>query len=99
MKAPDINLKELLQKTTASAHRYAVLAFLLFLLSVYGFLGWRIAYYSQREPDPTEVTAQMKTAGVPKVNPDAIRKIEQLKDNSVNVQTLFDQARENPFQE
>ncbi|HSH55277.1 MAG TPA: hypothetical protein VK983_00465 [Candidatus Limnocylindrales bacterium] len=96
---PSINPKELFRKSATTAHKYALVGFLVFLVSVYGFLSWRILYFSQLEPDQSEVTNQLKTAGVPKINEDAIRKIEQLKDNSVSVQTLFEQARDNPFQE
>ncbi len=99
MTAPAINLKDLLKKASSTVHRYAILGFLLFLVAVYGFLSWRIAHFSQLEPDQMEVTTQLKTAGVPNVNEDVIRKIEQLKDNSVSVQTLFEQARDNPLQE
>lgn len=91
--------KKALQKAAQTAHKYAATLFLLFLLGIYGFLGWRIVSFTQAEPDQSEVTAQLKTSGVPKVDPDVVKKMQQLKDNSVNVQTLFDQARENPFQE
>ncbi len=99
MKALSISPKELAQKAADSAHKHAAIVFILFLLTVYSFLSWRIVHFSQQEPATSDVTTQLKTAGVPKVNPEAIRKIEQLKDNSVSVQTLFDQARNSPFQE
>lgn len=99
MKSPSLDPKELAHKTTLVARKYSVLLFVLFLVSIYGFLGWRINYYSQIAPDQNDITAQLKTAGVPKVDPEVVKKIQQLQDNSVNAQTLFDQARDNPFQE
>lgn len=99
MKNIQLTPKETLLKTAHAAHRYALVMFLILLLAVYGFLLWRIAYFSGLEPDQAEVSAQLKTAGVPKIDPAVVKKMQDLKDNSVNVQTLFDKARDNPFQE
>ncbi len=99
MKALNLSPKESLIKAVNAVHSYAALLFIIFVIVIYGFLTWRIAYYSQLEPSQTDVMTELKTAGVPNVNPEVIKKIEQLKDNSVTVQALFDQARDNPFQE
>lgn len=80
-------------------HRYAPLFLFLFLLGIYGFLSWRIITLTQAKPAPSAVSAELKTVGVPKVDEDVVRKMEQLEDNSVSVQALFDDARSNPFQE
>lgn len=79
--------------------RYSALLFILLLLVIYGFLAWRISQLMQREPDQTAIATELKTVGVPKVNEDVIKKMEQLEDNSVSAQTLFDEARKNPFYE
>ncbi|MDB5182138.1 MAG: hypothetical protein JWP13_901 [Candidatus Saccharibacteria bacterium] len=73
--------------------------FVLFLIAIYGFLGWRIVGLLKTEPDQAAVAAELKTVGVPKVDEDVVQKMERLDDNSVSVQTLFDEARSNPFQE
>lgn len=80
-------------------HRYTALILLIFLCSIYGFLSWRIAALTQAAPDPAAVSAELQTVGIPKVDEDVVTKMEQLEDNSVSVQTLFDEARSNPFQE
>lgn len=80
-------------------YHYAAVLFLLFLVVIYGFLAWRTLSLSQTEPDQSAVTTELKTAGVPKIDQDVLNKIQQLQDNSVSVQTLFDQARNNPFKE
>lgn len=92
-------LKVSLGKTGARARRYAVPLFLLFLIGIYSFLAWQIVTLNQVEPDPSVVSAKLKVAGVPRIDEDVLNKIQQLQDNSVEVQTLFDQARSNPFQE
>lgn len=93
------SIKDRLAKGIHTARKYAVVLFTLFLIIIYGFLGWRIITLQQAEPDPSLVTAELKTVGVPKIDQDAIDKIEKLQDNSVSVKTLFDDARRNPFQE
>jgi hypothetical protein len=80
-------------------HKYALILFMLFLLCVYGFLTYRIYTLHQISADPSQVSQKLKTAGVPKIDEDVLHKIERLQDNSVEVQALFDQARQNPFQE
>lgn len=82
-----------------TARKYAALAFLLFLVAIYGFLGWRIVSLTGEEPNQADVSTQLKTVGVPKVNQDVVDKMQKLDDNSVSVHTLFDQARQNPFSE
>lgn len=93
------HVKDRLRQLTQVLRRYAVPLFLLFLLSIYGFLGVRVMSLTSVEPDQSAVTAKLKTAGVPHIDEEVLQKIQQLQDNSVEVQTLFDQARNNPFQE
>jgi predicted negative regulator of RcsB-dependent stress response len=81
------------------ARKNAPFTIFVFLIAIYGFLSWRIVTLMQAEPDDTQVSAKLQTVGVPKVDPEVISKISQLEDNSVSVQTLFDQARQNPFSE
>jgi hypothetical protein len=99
MKLQASTIKNNLGRAAAVARRYALPIFLVFLLGVYSFLAWRVMTLNQVEPDQSIVAAKLKTAGVPHIDPDALSKIQQLQDNSVEVQSLFDQARSNPFQE
>ncbi len=92
-------VKEKFSSATAKGRRYAVPVFLLLLLAIYGFLAWRVVSLNQAQPDPTVVTTKLQSAGVPHIDQDVLAKIRQLQDNSVEVQSLFDQARSNPFQE
>lgn len=93
------SIKEKAMGTLSVARKYAVVLFLLFFVAIYGFLAWRTLTLSQAEPDPSALTTELQTAGVPKIDQDVLNKIQQLQDNSVSVQTLFDEARSNPFQE
>ncbi len=99
MKLQASSIKNNLGHAALTARRYILPIFLIFLLGIYSFLAWRVLTLNQVEPDQSVVTAKLQTAGVPHIDPDALSKIQQLQDNSVEVQSLFDQARSNPFQE
>lgn len=81
------------------ARRNASFVFVLFLVAIYGFIAWTFLGLYGAQPDAAAVQAELKTVGIPKVDPEVVSKLEQLEDNSVSVQTLFDEARKNPFQE
>lgn len=99
-------MKDTLDKYKEKALRYLVIArrnaafaFVLFLVGIYGFLAWTFLGLYGSQPDETAIQAELKTIGIPKVDSQVVGKMEQLKDNSVSVQTLFDEARKSPFQE
>lgn len=75
-----------------------VLLFLLFA-GAYGYTVMQINSLSNPQVDSSAVTAEVKSSPTPRIDDQAIRQLESLKDNSVNVQALFEQGRTNPFQE
>lgn len=81
------------------AKRYTALLFCLFLALIYGFVLYRVQVLNASEPDPAAVTTQSQTASVPHIDPAVINQLQKLQDNSVTVQTLFNDGRSNPFQE
>jgi hypothetical protein len=81
------------------ARRNAAFMFILFLVGIYGFLAWTFLGLYGTQPDETTIQAELKAIGIPKVDTEVAKKMEQLEDNSVSAQTLFDEARKNPFQE
>jgi len=93
-----MNVQSLFASLLTSFHkvgRYAIILFVLFLAFVYGFLLYRINVVSSAEPSDTAITQ----ANTPRVDKTVVKQLLDLKDNSVTVQTLFDEARSNPFQE
>jgi hypothetical protein len=76
---------------------YKVFLFFLAVASLYGYILWRINTLSNTPPSTSEETAQSSTQ--PHIDPATVEKIQSLQDNSVSVKTLFDTARQNPFQE
>jgi hypothetical protein len=76
---------------------YRVFIFFLVAASIYSYILWRINSFSDVAPSASDETAQ--STAQPRIDPDTLEKIQNLQDNSVSVQTLFDNARQNPFQE
>jgi hypothetical protein len=87
-----------LQNVLKQIAPYRIALFILLLVGMYGFLVWRVSTLANVEPDSTAVAAKAPPAR-PKIDKATLDKIKQLQDGSVNVQTLFNQARQNPFQE
>jgi hypothetical protein len=77
---------------------YALPVFICLSVLVYGFLLLRITMLSQAQPSSQAVSSQVNTSRVLRVDPGVVDSLNSLQDNSVNVQSLFDQARENPFE-
>ncbi len=66
---------------------------------MFGFLVMQISKYSTMEPSDQAISEKFKTVTMPKIDEDAIAKIQQLKDQNIEVQSLFENARNNPFSE
>jgi len=98
----NIDTKTILAKLSFFAvkvRRYAVVIFIVVMVGIYSFLVFRINMLNRIEPSSDDVAAKLQTLKRPKIDKSVVTKIQQLQDNSVEVQTLFKQARDNPFQE
>ena len=79
--------------------RYGHIIFVVSALVAYSFLVWRINVLNQAKPSQDDLLEGLTTLRLPKIDEATIEKLEQLEDNSVEIRTLFQHARENPFQE
>lgn len=96
------NLKKVLDKlkpTVDFIKRYAVFMFVVLLMGLFGFLVFRINQYGQVEPSEDAVQEKLQAVQRPKVDQAALDKIQQLQDQNIQVHSLFDDARNNPFNE
>ena len=91
------NLKHQIQNALKQIIRFRMPLFFALLAMVYGFIAWRVSELSNVPPQ-SNTTSQTVPAS-PHIDQATVNKIEQLQDNSVNVKALFDQARQNPFNE
>lgn len=78
--------------------RYRLALFLVFVACIYGLVIMRINTLLTAEPSPEAVSSQVKANSIPRIDPEVVKRLQELRDNSVNVQALFDQGRNNPFQ-
>lgn len=77
---------------------YALPAFLILVGLVYGYLFLRIGTLVNTQPSADAVATQVKTAKIPYIDEKVVDQLQALQDNSVSVQTLFNNQRTNPFQ-
>jgi hypothetical protein len=71
----------------------------LLVLGIYLFLVWQIRHYATVEPTSADVTNKLNELNTPKLDQDAVNKILLLEDQNIDIKTLFNEARQNPFQE
>jgi hypothetical protein len=101
MSKEKLNLQVILSKLSGmfgKVRRYSLLIFIVFVALLYGFVAYKINSLAGAEPSSSDVTSQVNAAQVPRIDPAVVKQLQSLQDNSVSVQSLFDQARSNPFQ-
>lgn len=76
---------------------YRGLLFFIVLTSLYSFIVWRINVLSTAPPSQADVQSASQSVKRPKISDETVQKLQRLEDNSVRVQSLFSEARENPF--
>jgi len=96
---PKKSLSSSVAPVVAILKRYVALWFILLLAVVYGFVLLNIQMAVTAEPSQESIDAEVKSTAAPRIDPKVVDQMQSLQDHSVNVQTLFDQARSNPFQE
>lgn len=79
--------------------RYMMFIALIAALVVFGFFVFRINQFSRVEPSEEAIQERLETANRPRIDASVVDKIEQLEDQNIEVQTLFNEARNNPFSE
>lgn len=88
-------IESILNKAYAS--RY--LLFIVFILFIYLLLIFKSVTLSHAQPPAITLISQSNIVSGPQIDTTVVSKINQLQNNSVNVSSLFNQARQNPFQE
>jgi hypothetical protein len=96
-----ISLDTVLDKVVEQSkivRKYSIAIFIVFIGILYGFLLFQISSLSNAQPTSEAVSGQVKAAQIPHINQSVVNQLQTLQNNSVNVQALFNQARNNPFQ-
>ncbi len=87
------------QKWFRTLNKYRNFIFFLLLTSLYGYIVWRINVLTTAPPSTADVANAQQNVQLPRIPESTVQKLQGLQDNSVRVQTLFNAARQNPFQE
>ena len=98
----DIDKRRLLKKIKEVFRKnrsYASFVFFICILLIYTFLVYQISQLTLSEPSEAEVTQQVQSAGRIRIDQQSLDKIQQLQDQNVQVQSLFESARDNPFKD
>lgn len=77
--------------------KHMVFAALLIVLLSYIFVVFRINSLANAEPDASQQVSVANS--IPKIDKNAVNQIQSLEQNNADVHALFEQARNNPFQE
>lgn len=81
------------------AREYGVFTYLVIVLILYAFLVMRVGILAGTNPSQGAVQERLEVTRRPQINEDAALKLQQLEQNSAEVHALFNEARNNPFQE
>jgi hypothetical protein len=98
----DINLKSIkilpfIKKFYSRYRRHAVFGVLIAVLLVYVLVVFNINRLANADISPEQESTV--TTSIPKIDAKAIDQIQTLENNSPQVHSLFEHARNNPFQE
>lgn len=83
--------------TLAKIWQHILLIFIGFVIIIYSYLGVKIFSGLHSSPSLDTLNQQADSSKTIHIDKDSINKLQALQDNSVNVQALFNDARNNPF--
>lgn len=79
--------------------KYVVEIFAIFVLAVYGFLVFQINSLGNIEPNEDKIMEEQQVIKRPQIDEEAVAKIQQLEAENIAIQSLFKEARDNPFKD
>lgn len=93
------SIQELVKGVLEKVNHFGLALFLIFVGLLYGFVFTQISSLSDREPTSLDIQNKINAARLPHIDQTVVDHLQALQDNSVNVKSLFNEARNNPFQE
>lgn len=96
----NLNIKALITKLQTALHkvdRYGVLIFIVAVVGAYGFLVFRINTLVTSDPGEDAVTEKLQGTQRAHIDQNTVNKIEQLESTNVQIKSLFQNTRDNPF--
>ena len=98
----NLNLKTLLPRLKDLQKRlagHALFIVVIVTLLAYVFVVFKINGLATAEPSTDQESANVASGKVPTIDRNAIQQVQALEQNNTSVHTLFQNARNNPFQE
>jgi predicted PurR-regulated permease PerM len=92
-----VKLKTLLQKYSKRFSKHIIFGAIFVVLIAYLVVVLRISVLAKAEPGPDQ--QDTITSSIPKIDKNAVNQIQNLEQNNTQIHSLFEQARNNPFQE
>lgn len=83
----------------AGLKRHRITLFIVCFLSIYTFLVYQINSLINREPEAAAISSKQQITKRLTIDQDSIDQILQLEEQNIDVKALFEQARNNPFNE
>jgi hypothetical protein len=68
-------------------------------LILFGFVVNQIRLYATAEPNEDALLENLEATNTVRIDEETVSAIKKLESTNVDVETLFDDARDNPFQE
>jgi hypothetical protein len=92
-------LNQQLESIINLIRRYSVTICVVMFGLLYAFLLVQIGKLDKQEPSEAAVTAQLESIKRPKVDKQVADKMKNLEEQNIEIKSLFEQARNNPFEE
>ena len=90
-------IKEQINEVVQLLNKNKLYIFILFVVLTYGYIYIKMKSADSASPNIAQVQAIANPLAGTKINAQVVQQIQSLQNNSVNVQTLFQNARNNPF--
>jgi hypothetical protein len=99
MKLSKDDLLKYLNHGLSFGKKYAAFLFIVTFLGIYVYQVNHIGHLIEDEPPQSAVDDKLKPVSQLKIDENSIKQITDLESHNIEVKTLFDQARQNPFTE
>jgi hypothetical protein len=77
--------------------RYKVVVFIVIVVGIFCFMTLRIAHFANLEPTESQIENTKNSLTIIKLDPNAVQKINELQGQNINIESLFNNSRANPF--
>lgn len=97
-----LDIKDLPARITPIVTRfkkYFGFSMLLLYLLLCSLMVVRINQLASKEPNESDLVDKLTNVQRPKIDKDSVNKLQMLQDQNIEVKTLFNEARNNPFSE